>query len=117
MDTKQLMRKTEDELEQLKMIMTCRGNWTAVEAIANVQEYGHKNVRVYKGRKVPVGTEGECFWIGSTCHSRYGDPWGIYTSWRCGIKDNDGNVYWTSLDNVEVITERINMKTRDARIY
>ena len=65
-------------------------------------QYFHKQVKVVKGRKVPIGTTGECFWMGAKCYSKYGDPWGIYTQVRIGIKDEAGNVFWTSLENVEL---------------
>lgn len=50
-----------------------------------------KTVIVFKGRKVPVGTTGECFWLGSTM---YGE--------RVGIRDAKGTVHWTAKDNVRV---------------
>lgn len=50
-----------------------------------------KRVRVAKGRKVAVGTEGECFWLGETQYGR-----------RAGIRDDQGQVHWTAYDNVEV---------------
>jgi hypothetical protein len=51
-----------------------------------------KMLKVFKGRKVPVGTTGECFWIGE---SRWGK--------RVGIKDAAGTVHWTAIDNVAVV--------------
>jgi len=83
--------------------MASTGNYKAVALINDVKKFYHKMVRVVKGRKVPHGTFGECFWMGSYDNSKYGDPWGIYTSVRIGIKDTDGNVYWTALNNVEII--------------
>lgn len=49
-------------------------------------------VEVIKGRKVPRGTVGDCFWIG---HGTYGP--------RVGIKDASGNVHWTAITNVQVV--------------
>lgn len=51
-----------------------------------------KAVRVVRGRKVPVGTEGDVIWYGD---GRYGK--------RVGIRDNNGTVHWTAAGNVEVI--------------
>lgn len=51
-----------------------------------------KVVRVVKGRKVAVGTEGTVVW--------YGDG---YYGKRVGIKDAAGTVHWTAADNVTVI--------------
>ena len=50
-----------------------------------------KTVVVFKGRKVPVGTEGECFWIGDK-------GFGL----RVGVRDAAGEVHWTAMDNVKV---------------
>lgn len=49
-------------------------------------------LRVVRGRKVPVGTEGECSWYGQT---KYGA--------RVGIRDLQGQVTFTAASNVEVV--------------
>lgn len=41
-------------------------------------------IEIYRGRKVPVGTVGECFYTRP-------QQWGL----RIGLKDSDGNVFWT----------------------
>jgi hypothetical protein len=51
-----------------------------------------KMVKVVRGRKVPVGTSGVCFWRGD---SKFGE--------RVGLKDSAGTVHWTALSNVEVV--------------
>ena len=102
---KELMNKTPEELDELSEALLLRGNMTAVKGISLVKEFAHKRVRVVKGRKVPRGTDGEVFLLGSYCNSPYGDPWGIYTTFRCGIRDDNGDVHWTSVDNIEVIQE------------
>jgi hypothetical protein len=51
-----------------------------------------RQLRVVKGRKVPVGTEGVCIWIGE----------GGYGS-RVGIKDATGVVHWTAASNTVAI--------------
>ena len=55
-----------------------------------------KTLCVVKGRKVPLGTTGECIWYGPSRYDRGG---------RVGIKDETGNVHWTSARNVEVVLE------------
>jgi hypothetical protein len=55
-------------------------------------------VRVVKGRKVPIGTEGHVFWSDADKYSRTG-------GWRIGFKDAAGETHWTSADNVEVIEQ------------
>lgn len=69
-------------------------------AIQYFLDFAEKRVTVVKGRKVPIGTTGKCFWIGSTCYSPHGDPWGIYTQFRVGIRTDNGDVYWTNADNI-----------------
>lgn len=102
MTMKELSRCTTEELNRMKSHMISSGNYGAARIISDVQAFYHKTVRVIKGRKVPHGVIGECFWMGKYSNSRYGDPWGVYTTVRIGIKDAKGNIYWTSLDNVEL---------------
>lgn len=54
-------------------------------------------VKVVKGRKVPIGTEGTVFWIGEDQYSRVG-------AMRLGFKDAEGTTHWTALSNVESVT-------------
>lgn len=103
MTMKELMKKSHDELEELAKYMVLHDNPAAAVAIDYVIKFANKRVKVVKGRKVPRGTEGIVFWMGSYCNSPYGDPWGIYTTYRCGLKDDNGEVYWTSLNNVELV--------------
>lgn len=51
-----------------------------------------RRVRVVRGRKIPIGTEGEVSWYGQT---RYGA--------RVGIRDLQGNVQFTAATNVVVV--------------
>lgn len=51
-----------------------------------------RTLRVVKGRKVPVGTEGVCIWLGD----------GNYGS-RVGLKDASGTVHWTAATNTIAI--------------
>ena len=104
MTMKELSKYSEEDLNKLHFEMACRGNMRACNAISEVQKYYHKIVKVVKGRKVPIGVVGECFWMGNSCYGKYGDPWGIYSYTRIGIKDATGNIYWTSLNNVELIS-------------
>lgn len=103
MTMKELSKLSNEQLNEFQYQMALRGNMRAGALIGYVKEFYHKRVKVVKGRKVPIGTEGECFWMGSYDNSKYGDPWGIYTNIRVGIKDDNGEVYWTSVNNIEVI--------------
>ncbi len=50
-----------------------------------------KDVKVVRGRKVPLDKVGTVIWVGET---KFG--------WRVGLKDDEGEVWWTALGNVEV---------------
>lgn len=86
MTMREMMDLPVEDLYKLQYEMDRRENYAASRGIGYVIKFANKRVRVFKGRKVPKGTEGTCFWLGSYCHSPYGDPWGIYTSFRCGIR-------------------------------
>lgn len=51
-------------------------------------------VRVVRGRKVPIGTEGVLFW--EQFDSRF-------DAYRIGIRDDREEVHWTYKKNVEVV--------------
>lgn len=72
-----LLREAQMRLDQVKVQLTPSKGKTA---------------RVIRGRKVPVGTVGQIFWIGD---GEYGK--------RVGLKDARGTVHWTAMDNVEVV--------------
>ena len=75
----------------------------AICAEAFYHTYGQQ-VRVVRGRKVPQGTVGECFWMGYKSYGRVSArPEEVYKVLRIGIRDEAGAVYWTTLNNVEVI--------------
>ena len=99
----ELSKKSDEELEQILMIMAERGNMRALGLIEEVKKWRGQRVKVVKGRKVPKGTEGTVFWLGSFDNSKYGDPWGIYTTVKVGFRDSAGEVFFTSVDNIELI--------------
>jgi hypothetical protein len=64
-----------------------------------------KTVEVIKGRKVPKGLVGVVFWVGAGTKytPNYGYSRHQRVANRLGIKDSQGNTYWTSEDNVQVV--------------
>lgn len=105
MTLKDLCHMTEDELEALANQMASIGNLQALGSISLVRQWNGKTVRVFKGRKVPIGTTGVVFWIGQYDNSKYGDPWGIYTTTKLGIRDSAGNAFFTADTNCEICEE------------
>lgn len=97
-------KMTDEQLSKLQTSLTARGNYNAAAEISDFRKLFNKTVKVIKGRKVPKGTIGACFWVKRYNYSRYGDPWGIYSDTRVGIRTADGEVHFTSSNNVEVIT-------------
>jgi hypothetical protein len=91
------------QLSELHTAFVIHGNLNAAREVAEFQKLFNKQVQVVKGRKVPIGTRGIVFWVKRYDNSKYGDPWGIYSNTRIGFKDVDGNVYFTSYNNVELV--------------
>ena len=73
----------------------------AEEAEANAERRARAvrkgvKVKVVKGRKVPKGTVGECFWEGG---GQYGP--------RIGLKEADGTTHWTATSNCTAILDDV----------
>ena len=49
-----------------------RENFGALQEIQAFEKYLDKEVKVVKGRKIPIGTTGTVFWIGMRNYSKYG---------------------------------------------
>jgi len=96
-------KMSQKELVELEFEALRRGNLNAAGEIADFRKFYGKRVRVVKGRKVPIGTEGVVFWLKRYDNSKYGDPWGIYSNTRIGLKDDNGDAYFTAIDNVILI--------------
>lgn len=94
---------TNEQLLELQTNLTARGNYNAAVEVSDFLKLFNKTVKVVKGRKVPRGTIGTCFWVKRYNYSRYKDAWGIYSDTRIGIRTADGEVHFTSSKNVEVI--------------
>ena len=78
-----------------------RENPGALMELQAFEKWLDKDVRVIKGRKVPIGTTGTVFWIGMRNYSKYGYWW----DWevRVGIKTPEGDAYFTSENNIELV--------------
>jgi hypothetical protein len=62
-------------------------------AIANGEIVVGQTVKVYRGRKVPIGTMGVVFWV-----AEQEDAFGCY---KIGFKDEAGNKHFTAINNVD----------------
>lgn len=63
-------------------------------------------VRVARGRKVPVGTEGVIIWTGERSYSQWQARYGK-ADLRVGVKDANGDVHWTDAKNVDLVDEPV----------
>lgn len=99
----ELKGKTPEQLDEILNYFVLKQDHIAAKSVRVFKKFYNKNVIVIAGRKVPHGTTGKVFWLGSYCNSPYGDPWGIYTTFNAGIKDNNGTVYFTNINNLDVL--------------
>jgi hypothetical protein len=83
-------------------------DWTAAaDAVVDPARKGQR-VKIVKGRKVPIGTEGTVFWVGQERTYRpvyrngYNQP---EDAARIGLKDAAGEVFWTAAANAEAIVD------------
>lgn len=98
-----LKEMTNEQLLELQTALTATGNFNAAVEVSDFRNTYGKTVEVIKGRKIPIGLIGTCFWVKRYNYSRYADPWGIYSDTRIGIKTAEGKTYFTSLKNVKVV--------------
>ena len=96
-------KMSKEELIELKYQFIARGNTNASVEISDFIRYYGKLVKVVKGRKVPKGTTGVVFWVKRYDNSKYGDPWGIDSTTKVGIRDDKGQAHFTAICNVELV--------------
>ena len=89
-------RYTNEQYHKMKMSAAMFDNLEAMVEIDDHQKLFHKDVKVIKGRKIPIGTQGKVVWLERKCYSYM-----IYST-RIGIKTDNGVVY-TDANNVEVM--------------
>lgn len=90
---------SKEEFIQYKMMCISHGNVEAMNEACDFLEFFHKDVKVVRGRKVPKATSGEVVWIK---RRGYLNSFSSYST-TLGIKDSEGNMWYTNSDNVEVI--------------
>lgn len=91
-------RYTPDEYSEMFMFFMKNDNLSASAELRDHEKFFGKIVKVMRGRKVPHGTQGVVVYFKST---HYGGQWFEWHT-RIGIKDKDGNVFYTALNNVEL---------------
>lgn len=97
------INKSEDELAAIEYWAISNGNHNAAREVRDFREFYGKNVEVFKGRKVSVGTCGKVFWLKRKNFAKYADPWGLQSATIIGIIDCNGNKFYTNCNNCRVI--------------
>ena len=93
--TLEAILKAEDWVEkQFKVLLQKRNERDSVVPLVGRQ------VKVVRGRKVPIGTEGRVFYYKQHSYG-YGRSW--EKEFRVGIETADGTKYFTAAKNVEVL--------------
>ena len=88
------------ELREMEAFFVRNGNLSAASYVSDHIELYGADVEVVKGRKVPIGTTGNVFWMKG---NHYGnDPWSGHVT-TVGIKTADGQTVFTSAENLEII--------------
>lgn len=77
-----MLQREKDEQEQRKS-----------QAIANGEIVVGQTVKVYRGRKVPIGTVGIVFWVAEDADR--------FDTWKIGIKDEAGTKHFLAINNVD----------------
>lgn len=103
MDVKSYRSMTSEQRKSYARACATYQNVGAMMELSAFEKYLDKQVITRKGRKVPIGTVGTCFWVGMRNYSKYGNWW----SWEVhiGLRGTDGQVYFTAEDNIERIDQ------------
>ena len=100
MATLKQQRYSDEEYTNLYMYAVRTDNLEAATEINEHRRFFGQQVRVIKGRKVPIGTTGEVVYL-SRKHYGQNQWFGFET--YIGIKDEHGATHYTNLKNVEII--------------
>lgn len=103
MESRDMAKLSEEQLAELNYRLVAQGNLNAALEVKHFRNVYNRVARVVKGRKVPIGTQGTVFWVKRYDYSKHGDPWGIYSDTKVGIRDAAGKAWFTSIENIEVI--------------
>lgn len=98
-----LLKKSESELNEIEFYLMSHDQTNALIEVKDFRKFYGNRVRVVKGRKVPKGTEGIVFFVKRYDYSKYGDPWGIYSKTKIGLKNDNGDTFYTYSDNIILI--------------
>ena len=104
MKADQFRRMTKQDRDKYYMVCAMMDKIEAMSEFRLFEKFLDKKIEIVKGRKIPKGTTGVVFWVGMVNYSKYKNWW----SWegRIGFKDENGNTYFTSENNCEVVEKQ-----------
>lgn len=100
MKAENFRRMSDKQKQEYYLALAMRDNHAAMTEFNALEKYLDKPVEVVKGRKIPIGTKGICFWAGAANYSKYKNWW----SWtiRLGIKTEKGETFFIAEHNVKL---------------
>lgn len=98
MATLKQQRYSAEEYTDLYMYAVNHDNTQAAIEIEQHRRFFGQNVEVIKGRKVPIGTNGEVIYLS---RKHYGQSqWFGYETY-IGIIDDNGTIHYTNINNIK----------------
>ncbi|MDE7157646.1 MAG: hypothetical protein K2O02_06810 [Lachnospiraceae bacterium] len=101
MNAIQFRKMTTSQKQEYYLACAMRDNHAAMSEFNAYEKYLDKSIVVVKGRKIPIGTKGICFYIGAVNYNKYKNWW----NWtiRIGFKTENGETFFTSEHNIELV--------------
>ena len=92
---------TDTQKHEYCMACAMRDNHAAMSEFYAYEKYLDKSIVIVKGRKIPIGTKGVCFYVGAVNYSKLKNWW----DWtiRIGFKTENGETFFTSERNIELV--------------
>lgn len=92
---------TDTQKHEYCMACAMRDNHAAMSEFYAYEKYLDKSIVIVKGRKIPIGTKGVCFYVVAVNYSKLKNWW----DWtiRIGFKTENGETFFTSERNIELV--------------
>ena len=92
---------TDTQKHEYCMACAMRDNHAAMSEFYAYEKYLDKSIVIVKGRKIPIGTKGVCFYVGAVNYSKLKNWW----DWtiRIGFKTENGETFFTSERNIALV--------------
>lgn len=98
--TMKLHKMTSEELNNYRQYCIQAGNTSALAEINDFEKYYGNVVEITGGRKIQKGTKGIVFYVE---RFHYGYQWWKGWSTRIGFKTEEGQVFFTNENNLQLV--------------